>query len=173
MMEEWRDLDDYYAVSSLGKVKRKSGYVYSSNKHGQYRKRVKETILKQAIKQDGYSYVVLCYSGNILNAVVHRLVARVFLTNQKEEVNHLDGNRLNNCVANLEWCTRQGNIDHRSSLGRQAKGIKVGSCKLSEVEVKKIKGYLRDGIGITTLAKRFKVVENTIWKIKQNLEALK
>lgn len=64
--------------------------------------------------------MVALYKNNVGKTVyVHRLVAETFIKNDsnKPEVNHIDGNRLNNCVSNLEWCTRLENIAHAITTG--------------------------------------------------------
>lgn len=70
--------------------------------------------LKQNKCTGGYLKVTLCSSGIIKQCMVHRLVAIHFLDNSedKKEVNHMDGNKENNCVSNLEWCTKEENAWH-------------------------------------------------------------
>lgn len=64
-----------------------------------------------------YEFVSLAKNGENKCFSVHRLVAEAFLDNPNNfpEVNHKDENPLNNCVDNLEWCTRQYNIDYSKS----------------------------------------------------------
>lgn len=68
--------------------------------------------------------------------MIHRIVASAFIHNddieRKTEVNHIDGNKMNNCVSNLEWVSTKENIDH---------GIKIGLLKRSEAARKDIKVY--------------------------------
>jgi hypothetical protein len=76
--------------------------------------------LKKQINNVGYEYVIL--SNDIekhKTLTVHRLVARTFIPNpeNKEEVNHIDGNKLNNCVDNLEWVTTSENMLHAYKTG--------------------------------------------------------
>jgi len=115
-MEIWKEIIGYenYIVSNLGnvlslpkKVKNKNGY------------RETKTRLLVLNNNNGYKYVCFVKDGQKKNYLVHRLVALAFLenTNNYQEVNHKDGNRGNNNVENLEWCTRQQNIDHSWEKG--------------------------------------------------------
>lgn len=107
-MEEeiWKDIEDYeglYKVSNMGRVK-------SLN----YRRTGKEGILKARDNGNGYLYVFLCKEGIKKTYYVHRLVATAFIENPEgyTEVNHIDENKENNCMDNLEWVTCKENINH-------------------------------------------------------------
>jgi hypothetical protein len=73
-----------------------------------------EHILKPAPDKDGYLELSLCKEGVRTNFKVHRLVAKAYLPNPNNlpEVNHIDEDKTNNSVDNLEWCTRQKNAEH-------------------------------------------------------------
>ena len=97
-MEEWRDIDGYegkYQVSNLGRVRSKYKILKPNN-----------------VK--GYLYVYLRKNNKSKALKVHRLVAEAFLVNEKNkpQVNHIDGNKENNNVNNLEWCTNKENMNH-------------------------------------------------------------
>jgi hypothetical protein len=109
-MEIWKEIKDYeglYEVSNYGRVKRLESLV--KNKHS-YRL-VKEKIL--SIPSYHYQSVFLS-NGKVKQHYVHRLVATAFLSNSlnKEQVNHIDGNKLNNHVSNLEWVSQSENMKH-------------------------------------------------------------
>lgn len=67
----------------------------------------------------GYEYVCLCVNDIRTYPRVHRLVAETFIpnTDNKEQINHIDGNKRNNIVENLEWCTQTENIRHAIKTG--------------------------------------------------------
>lgn len=110
--EIWFTLDDCYAVSNKGRVKSLARDV--SNHTGIIHK--PERILKQQTDRKGYARVSL---GKRKNLAVHRLVAKAFIPNpqNKPQVNHIDGNKKNNCVENLEWCNNQENQIHAVRTG--------------------------------------------------------
>ena len=115
--EEWRDVKGYegmYQISNLGRFRSCSRMV--KNKHS-YRP-VKEKVLKP-FKWGSYMYVHLRSGEKLISRSVHRLVAEAFIlnTHNKPEVNHIDGNKMNNCASNLEWCTSSENELHAARTG--------------------------------------------------------
>lgn len=107
-MEEWRDVygyEGFYQVSSKGRVR--------SLDRESSGKKYRGKILSSKVAA-GYRIVGLCKDGKKASQRVHRLVARAFIENPDNlsEVNHLDGNKNNNCVENLEWCTSRENKIH-------------------------------------------------------------
>ena len=118
-MEEWRDIKGYegkYMVSNLGRVK-------SVN----YRRTGKEKILKAYPNKDDYGYlkVGLYKDGKVRYPLVHVLVATAFLENPDNlpEVNHKDENSKNNCVENLEYCSRLYNVNYGTRNKKVAEKI--------------------------------------------------
>lgn len=96
----------------------------------------KPKLLKVGLRgRDGflYEFVSLAKNGKNKKFAVHRLVAEAFLINSYNlpEINHKDENTRNNCVDNLEWCTRQYNIDYSKSkrVGQYDNGEKVAEYK--------------------------------------------
>lgn len=103
--KNWREIKGYenlYWVNQFGEVKNGKG-----------------KILKQTLNTSGYVYTRLCKGKRQYKwHFIHRLVASAFLENpeNKPDVNHKDGNKLNNKVSNLEWVTKRENHLHRVYL---------------------------------------------------------
>lgn len=112
--EIWKDIEGYeglYQVSNTGKVKSLERTVWVNR--GYYRT-VQERIVKLSKISSGYLQVQLHKEGERKHYLVHRLVATAFIENTKgyTEVNHRDENKQNNCVENLEWCSRSYNSNY-------------------------------------------------------------
>lgn len=117
VIEIWKDILNYeglYQVSNLGRVKSLkklswNGYSYITKP---------ERILKLS-NSKGYKFVRLYKDKVAKNYTIHRLVAIAFIENKNnyKEVNHIDGNKLNNNATNLEWCTKSHNIKHAYRTG--------------------------------------------------------
>ena len=110
MNEIWRKIEGFenYEVSNLGQVR-------SLN----YRNTKETKILKLCKDKDGYLRVSLSKNGRVNRKNVHRLVAQAFIPNpeNKPQVNHIDGNKQNNVVKNLEWCSNSENQQHAWRTG--------------------------------------------------------
>lgn len=114
----------------------------------------------------GYMYLDLCKDGKIKKFTVHRLVALAYLPNpeNKPQVNHINGDKTDNRLVNLEWCTRSENQKHSINIGlRTTKGVKNSQCKLNEKEVIYIKNSDEKG---KILAKKFNISHSTICDIR-------
>lgn len=103
---EWRNIpscDERYYVSSDGRVLGANG------------------LLKPVRGKDGYLRCNIAQDGKFRLWLVHRLVAEAFIPNpgNKPEVNHIDGDKANNNVSNLEWVTREENIRHAHKVLRK------------------------------------------------------
>lgn len=117
MQEVWKPIkgyEKYYSISNYGRVK--SSY---SGK-----------ILKPIIEKTGYNQVTLVKDKHKKKHYIHRLVGIHFIENKcsYREINHIDGNKSNNTVINLEWCDRKYNVQHcvnilGKSLGKKSKRV--------------------------------------------------
>ena len=131
-MELWKDIPGYegkYQISDCGNVK-------SLSREHPCRKCNEERIMKPTIQRNGYLRVMLWKNGARTWYSVHRMVAEAFIPNpeNKEQVNHKDGNKRNNNTTNLEWLTPQENVRHSFDvLGRKARTRKVRCVETGEV----------------------------------------
>jgi hypothetical protein len=144
--------DDYF-ISDDGKV--------FSTKYKEMRE------VKQRINKQGRPYVNLCKNGKYKSFVTHRLVAKHYLPDftLDLQVNHIDGDKTNNNVSNLEMVTQSENMQHAVKTGLLVnhKGEEHWDAKLTEKEVKEIRSkYIPNVYGIKKLAKEYQVSESTI-----------
>lgn len=172
MKEVWKDVVGYegiYRVSSLGRVRSLDHFV----KHSNGRDRIqKGRFLKRQFSLKGYFFVSLSRSKKRFHTGVHRLVAMAFIKNpnNKSQVNHIDGNKINNRPSNLEWCTNQENSihAHRNNLITTNKGEDHHQAKLTNQEVRELKRRLLNGETGAQLAKEYKLSGAAVSKIKLN-----
>lgn len=124
MSERWLPVDGHsgYEVSDLGRVRSLDRVIHNKGSGGSYK--VSGQIIKCRPDSDGYRIVSLSRENVYTHFKVHRLVATHFIDNvfDKPEVNHMDFDRANNCVRNLEWATKQENVDHTCTAGRHTLG---------------------------------------------------
>lgn len=124
MEEIWKTIKGFenYKVSNTGKV-------YSL---------AKSKVMKPWVINSGYHVIALVDKGISKRNLVHRLVALNFIDNplNKPQVNHIDGNKLNNNVDNLEWTTASENINHNKVLGRL--DTHTARAELNKVQTKAV-----------------------------------
>lgn len=150
--EVWKPVDGYedYHVSNYGRVKSF--------------KRKKPRILKPALTNKGYLYVALSLDGKQKHFLVHVLVARAFIPNpdNKPEVNHRIGWKLNCYVGNLEWATHEENMEHAVDTGlRKIKGKEHPLAKIKDEQVLYIRNN-PDNLSRKELAAMFGMTETNI-----------
>jgi hypothetical protein len=130
---KWKPITNYegiYEISENGDVKR---IAKTNNQYGMGH------ILKHNII-NGYAHVQLHKDSKVKIMRVHRLVSMAFIPNEqnKPHVNHIDGNKLNNHISNLEWCTRSENVSH---------ALKTGLSNISITQKESIANTMRKRIG--------------------------
>lgn len=157
-MIEWKEIDIFdglFSVSSIGQIK--------NNKTNR--------ILKPTINPTGYYFVVVRpygRNGGCKAFRVHREVAKAFIRNEenKPTVNHIDGNKLNNSVENLEWATQkeQAAHAHANNLANPPKG---DNCRLSRLTSDQVT-YILDNPHIKNIefAKLYNIDRSAISKVR-------
>lgn len=165
-MEIWKPIVEIpgYDVSNRGRVKKlPCGRGFNSIEH----------IKVPTISNDGY--MLLNWrtpDGRQHSKPIHRIVAETFIPNpeNKDTVNHIDGDKHNNCVDNLEWATRREQLTHAYAHGLRSsyKGAQNINSKLSEEDVIFIrKNTVKRSRthGIPAMARRFRVSYETIYNV--------
>lgn len=174
-MEEWKEIvgnRETYLVSNYGNVKTKSRIC----SRGYY---VKEKYLCKQENNSGYLRCSMNIDGKSKMYFIHRLVAKLFLTNVdgNEFVNHIDGNKHNNNVDNLEWVTRSENEKHAWKIGLKSKNTVGTKCEkhgMSKLKQKDVDWIRKNHIpfdkefGSKALACKFDVCPQTITNIVHN-----
>ena len=133
--EVWKDVVGY---EGLYKVSNK-GNVFSVERLNLRGRKIGGRILKPRYDKDGYVKVALYKNGMVKHKRLHRLVAEAFIPNPNNfpQVNHLDEVKDNNNVNNLEWCTREYNVNYGTAIERatqtQSKRVKAVNVKTGEV----------------------------------------
>ena len=137
---------------------------YEASRDGHIRNKKTKRILKEFVGKDGYLRTQ--FDGK--SRLVHRVIASAFIPrdSEREFINHIDGNKQNNNIRNLEWCTRSENQKHAYEHGlRSATGVKNSRSKLSLDDVRYIKENYKardPEFGAAALSKRFGVARQTI-----------
>lgn len=175
--EIWKPVlgyESYYEVSSLGRIRTIEREIVLPS----HRYLKKQKLLTQFKDGRGYLHVKLYNGkGKCKSITSHRIVALGFLDNPSNlpEINHIDGNKHNNNLNNLEWISRSDNIKH-AYLTRDPqtyKGSGNKNSKLKEEEVVKIREEYKKGkITYKDLSKKYNVgitlvgyiIKNQVWK---------
>lgn len=112
-MEQWKVIEGFenYSISSYGRIR--------NDKRG--------VLMNAGICNSGYLRIRLCNNGVIKKFLVHRLVAQAFIHNPNNYpcVNHIDEDKMNNNINNLEWCTYHQNNNYGTRNGRISNKLKV------------------------------------------------
>jgi hypothetical protein len=139
--EIWKDIPDYegyYQVSNLGRVRSLDRFVVYSNGHNRVHN---GSLISPYKNHGGYWKACLWVERKMKAYSVHALVMRAFRGFPPDgcEVNHLDGNKDNNSLCNLEYCTKSRNIVHAQETGLKPVGSRCYQAKLSESQVLEIR----------------------------------
>lgn len=142
--------EGFYWISACGKL-----YSTRTNKILKYRK-----------NPDGYLCYVMCIRGHRIDKSLHRIVAESWISNQKNkpQINHIDGNKLNNSLSNLEWVTLQENNFHAVSILGKRRGNNHKNSKITSEDVCKIREM--DG-SLKSIGEKFGIGISQVFRIKR------
>lgn len=149
MEEIWKsilDYEEYYEVSNLGNIRN-----IKTNR-----------ILKQSVSF-GYKRIKLTKNGKGKEFSVHRVVLQSFTENSdnKPIVNHKDGDKFNNYLNNLEWCTAKENVNHAVNTGLMPSGINHPKAKLTKEDVLNIIELRKSGVRPRDIMKMYNIGRST------------
>lgn len=133
-----------------------------------YSKRKNKFMVGSNNKSNGYNYVTI--NNKIVSR--HRLIAKTFIGNNENKpcVNHIDGDKKNNSVSNLEWCTYEENMQHCVYTGNDGvSGFKNHGSKFNLNQLKKIKKMRSDGETYRSIAEKFYVSQSQIYNIVKGI----
>ena len=153
--QRWFDLKDlknevwkqhyefkYYQFSNYGRIKSLNRKIKSKLKNVDGFINHKEFIKKVSVNNKGYATTTLCDNNKRKSIRIHKEVALLFIDNPNDynEINHIDGNKLNNKTNNLEWCSHNHNMKEASKL-KLFKNIKKGinhpmHKKIAKIDIK-------------------------------------
>ena len=165
--EEWRAVEGWpgYEVSDLGRVR--SWRQRSPGRTWLVRHDLSPRILAADIR-NRYPSVLLCVKGLGRKwFCVHRLVLSAFVGPRGSEWHgaHNNGDSLDNRLENLRWATAAENNADKRRHGTRQNGERVGTAKLTQVDVDKIRAARGTGASTADLAREFGVHRNTIWHV--------
>ena len=158
MKEEWKDVEGFpkHKISTFGRLKS-----FGVKKEG--------IIVKGWLDKNGYRRHIMRYKEKVKYISAHRIVALNFIENPNNypEVNHIDGNKLNNHISNLEWCTNESNIRHAFETGlRSSSGENNPKAKLKEKDIREIRKIYKDKkMTALELSKLYGVTRTNIYEI--------
>lgn len=153
MEEAWKPINGFensYEISSTGRIRSITRSTTYTDKNGFSCTRNSPGIpLNPPIDSEGYVRVILFKNSKQVAKRIHRLVAEHFIPNpdSKPLVNHIDGNKSNNNVSNLSWCTASENTQHAYDIGL----ISAKSGQQSPLYKGPVEVYNSDGIIIDIL----------------------
>lgn len=165
MHEIWKPVVGYeglYEVSCFGNIR-------SIDRIDSAGMRRAGKMMHQCNDLDGYLLTGFCMNGKTRSMRVHRIVAEAFISNPDAlpHVNHIDGDKKNNRVENLEWVTHRQNKEHAKNHGLTARGTGSGRSTLSEKDVDAIRKMTQEGFGPKAISKMLGIGISAINHVRQ------
>ena len=164
--EVWKDIKGYeglYQVSNLGQIRSLDRYKYTKGRYGRMKAKIKGRLLKPCLNHDGYKEIVLSKDGKSKMYRLHRIVAETFIDNfdNKNQVNHKNGNKLDNKAQNLEWVTCKENINHAliNNLIKCEKSVNQYDLKMN---------FIKKWRSISEAKRQLKIKDSNIIRVCNN-----
>ena len=152
-----------YQVSNHGRVR-------SLDRNDSIGRKIKGKMMTPSVDTGGYLQARFNKDGKGYNLSVSRLVGTLFLSNPMNfpEINHIDGNKKNNVVINLEWCTTSENIHHRYRIGLDSNcGERNPHASINEEMARVIKERVKTE-RIIDIVNDLRISYNIVYDIKRN-----
>lgn len=163
--EKWvlvSEFKDYYEVSEFGDLRSVARVING--------KRYRSRRIATRVSRNGYRMACIRVDGRPITVLIHRLIATAFVPNPsgRREVNHRDGNKLNNEISNLEWVSRSENTAHAWRLGlKDAKQHRRGEdhygAKVTADQVRAIRNGSAETFGLSRSAIRH-ILSGRSWR---------
>ena len=155
-MSKWTNVKEYEALYLVSD----NGRIFS----------IKYNRLRKIQCGDKYPMITLSKSGKCKTFSVHRLMMRSFgeIPFNGAQVNHINGNRHDNRLSNLEWVTREENLDHAEKMGLLRKGSRNENAKLNEKKVRWLKSRKWKYLDAKRICKILKVSKSAIAMVRGN-----
>ena len=142
---------------------------YFATEDGKIWSKKTNTFVAQRIHPRGYHIVNLSIEGKCKTYLVHRLVAKAFIPNPNNypTINHKDGNKLNNNINNLEWCSYKYNTQHAivNGLRHNAIGLNTKHGHFTVEDIKNIHLLKQQGLSQSKIANKYGVTRGAIQQI--------
>jgi len=147
----------------------KDYYDYTFYENGIVVSKLSGKNITKRIGTKGYYMINLCINHKCKTFSFHRLMAKLFIENPKNLpcVNHIDGNKLNNSLNNLEWVTFSENTKHaiKNGLIIIKKGVLTKNGRFSEDDIKNIRKLSENNISARKIAEKYNVSKSAIQQI--------
>jgi len=161
--------EGYYSADKEGNIWSQPKIIECGNGFGPIEYMTKLRKLKPGLTNCGYHQVTLRKKGKSFNHAVHRLVGYTFLKLKKGlDINHKDGNKINNLLENLEVCTRSENLKHAQRIGliRDLNGENHPTCKTPIKMKKDIELDIEKKISYLDACKKYGINRTTFYSIR-------